>query len=85
MDLFNIDVILNKHYSGLTHTEMLNLPFYEYSLKLKIIEKNEKEESERNSEGSTSTNNQVSKYQSMANNMMSSKPNIPSMNFPTLK
>ena len=76
MDLFKIDVILNKHYSGLSHTEMLNLPFYEYSLKLKIIDDNEKAEKNKSEGGTTSVDDQISKYQSMAKNTM---PNISSL------
>lgn len=85
MDIFKIEVILNKHYPGLTQTDILKMPFYEFSLKLKIIEDNEKEQSEKHNEGSTSTDAQISKYQSMANNMMSSKPSIPNISMPSFK
>ena len=86
MILFKTDIILNKNYPGIEHSSMLNLPMYEYLLKLKLIKEHEEEISDK--QNSTNTDKEISKYMNQANSMVpkiSSTGSIPSMKFPKIK
>lgn len=77
MSSFKQDVILYKNYPGITHTEILKMPYFEYRAKIEYI----KELAEQEQERSKSTNES---YREQMNNMTSNMkmpemPKMPSM------
>jgi hypothetical protein len=72
---YKTDLILNKSYPGLDQSSMMNLPFYEYLLKLKLVKEIEDESSDNSNNQNKEVDKHMAKYQGMSKSMA---PKIPS-------